>query len=129
MEYLIVLTIIMLLLLPIWVYISSSTTQSSFQLRVAKAKFAATRIADAADFVFVQGPPAKTEVFVDLPEGTGGVNFFGREVAVTIRSYRNSTSDAIATSLGEMQGNVQQWVGVNKVILEATETGVNISGG
>lgn len=126
LEYLVMLGLLLVVLMPVWVYVNSASTQEKLESRVSSAKYAAQRIAEAADAVYVQGPPAKLSIYVNIPDGTKDVFFSEREITFRIASA-GGYSDAFAQTLGPMQGNVTTAAGQQKIVVQATDYYVNIT--
>lgn len=126
LEYLIMVGLLMLVLVPVWAYVNSASTEEKLEARATGAKYAAQRIAESADAVYVQGPPAKLSIYVNVPEGTQAITFSGHEVSFRIASA-GGYSDAFAQTLGELQGNVSTSAGQKKIVVEATDNFVNVT--
>lgn len=126
LEYLVMLGLLLVVLMPVWVYVNSASTQEKLELRVSSAKYAAQRIAEAADAVYVQGPPAKLSIYVNIPDGTKDVFFSEREITFRVSSA-GGDSDAFAQTLGKIQGNVSTRAGQQKIVVQATDYYVNVT--
>ncbi len=118
--------LLLVVIMPIWVYVNSATTSEKLELKVSGANYAAQRIAESADAVYVQGPPAKLSIYVNIPEGVQSVFFSSREITFRVATVEGY-SDAFAQTLGPIQGNVTTSAGQQKIVIQATDTFVNIT--
>lgn len=125
-EYLSVVILILLLLIPIWYQVSSSTSRNSLVVRMASARFAAVKIAETADSVYFQGPPARVTLTVRVPDGTNAITIDGNEVSFSVASF-GGDSTVFAESIPPISGSLSVTPGLHSVVVEAQTNGVVIT--
>ncbi|MCX6777931.1 MAG: hypothetical protein NT157_03520 [Candidatus Micrarchaeota archaeon] len=136
-EYIIIIGFMLVVLLVLWAQTTFTIGSTTTELRVAYAKHAVTKIAEAADAVYVQGPPAKFSVYITMPDTVDNIMISGREITIRVYTY-GGTTDVYAETLGpltsdgsfETGGKVG---GTHKISVEAVRVGglnmVNITEG
>ena len=67
MEYLSIVGIVLVFVIPIWAYLITIEQQTSTELSLSYSKNAARQIADASSLVYSQGPPAKLTFQIYIP--------------------------------------------------------------
>jgi uncharacterized protein (UPF0333 family) len=129
-EYMTMLGLSLIALFAIWFYVNSSNDNVQQNLRVEFGRQTVSRIADAANMVFAQGPPAKMYVEINNPEGviyaipftTGQCD--KREVSLTISTLHGGNTDMVAPVSVNVSGNLSFLVdspGLKKVWVEAID--------
>lgn len=124
-EYVIIVGFMLIVLLVLWAQTTFTISSTTADLRVAYAKHAVTKIAEAADAVYVQGPPAKFSIYVTIPDNAVNANVSGHEVLLSVYTYGDAT-DVYAETLGTMtsDGCIKYTVpGTHKISVEAVLVG------
>lgn len=101
LEYLMVVGLVVLLLTPFWIYISLYSSDIEFSFKTEYARTAVNRITDAADFVHVQGIPAKVRLKIYFPKGIDSVSVNGNKVSITLLD-NTIYSESIADLAGDL---------------------------
>lgn len=122
-EYVIIVGFMLVILLVLWAQTTFTISSTTADLRVAYAKHAVTKIAEAADAVYVQGPPAKFSIYVTIPDSVAYSNVTGHEVSISVFTYGGVT-DVYAETLGNVTGCLRSNVpGTHRISVEAVEQG------
>ncbi|MCK4714475.1 MAG: hypothetical protein KAT35_02790, partial [Candidatus Aenigmarchaeota archaeon] len=79
-EYFIIAAMVMMFMIPIWVYIVTTQQQTSNELALSYTRNTAKQIADAASLVHSQGYPAKINIKVYIPDGVSNVSIIDRTI-------------------------------------------------
>ncbi len=124
-EYIIIVAVVIAFLVPLWSYVASVKQQTGEQLRISYAQNAVDKIADTADMVYSQGPPAKVNLRVYIPGGVGSTNISGTMVNMKVWVGMNY-SDVTAFSMVQMNGTLPSSEGNYWVTVEAREGFVQI---
>jgi len=128
-EYMTMLGLSLIALLAIWIYVNSSNENVKQDLRVEFARQTVFRIADAANMVYAQGPPAKMYVEINNPEGITSVVPYTeaqcdkREITITL-SGKAGLTDVSAPVSVNVSGNLTFLIanpGLKKVWVEAVD--------
>ena len=112
-EYLIIISIVISFLIPIWAYVLSTQQRTTDELSLSYANNAVSRIVDTADLVYSQGPPAKVTIRVYMPAGIQRLIFYNNTMVLTVRTS-SGFSDVYDTSIAAI--NVTQ--GLNETLSE-----------
>ncbi len=90
-------------------------------LRVAYAKHAVTKIAEAADTVYAQGSPAKFSIYVTIPDNAMNATVQGHSISIGV-SNNGSPVDVSEQTVGEVRGCIKFSVpGTHRVTVEAIQ--------
>lgn len=125
-EFLIIVSMLLLILGPLWVEVSTILRQQQDDLRVAYAKTAVSEIQRAADIVSIQGPPASIMVRVYIPTVVTGSTVAGKEIELTLK-MANSTTDVVAQTRGPVAGSLPTIEGFYRITVKAENGYVNIT--
>ena len=128
LEYLIVVGIALLILIPLWLHVSNTIAVTNIELQSSYALHAVSRLKAAADSVYVQGEPAKFTVIVTFPNGVESVSISEHEIFMRMANAAGTT-DAIATTLGPVTGNLSSMPGSHRVSVRMNGTTVLITEG
>ncbi len=126
LEYIAILVLILFFITPIWLHSMNVQYQSTTQMSLSYAKLAAERVADAADFIYSQGPPASIRLMVYIPSGVESSNITNNTILFKLR-YGNKLSDVFATSTAPLNGSLPVNEGNYRIIIEANDTYVQIN--
>ncbi|RLG19246.1 hypothetical protein DRN67_03225 [Candidatus Micrarchaeota archaeon] len=125
-EYVVIIGIALLILIPLWLHISSSVGVTRVELQSSYTKHAVSKLRGAADAVYVQGSPAKFTLLLTFPEGVENVTISNNEISIRL-STSYGISDVIATTLGPVQGSISTSSGAHRVEVSAVGNAVNIT--
>lgn len=126
LEYIIIVSMVLVFMIPIWTYVSSMQSQTSVELALTYAKNTANQIADAANLVYSQGPPAKLKISVYIPYGVENVTIVNSTIKFTIWA-RPGYSDVFAFSNAQLNGTLPTKEGYYWMDIEATDNIVQIT--
>ena len=124
-EYLIIVSVIAAFIVPVWIYVSGMQRQTVTELSLSYAKNAAEKIADTANLVYSQGPPAKVNVKIYIPGGVQDINISNRTINFRV-AVGDETSDVFATSMAPLNGTLPAIEGTYWVDIEASSGMVQI---
>ena len=125
-EYIIIVGLVILFLIPLWSYIADLEGQASSELSISYAQNAVDKIASHADLVYSQGPPAKITSRVYIPTGVTQARILNSTIVLTVR-VGASVSDVMAVSIANMTGSVPSAEGNYQLIVEAVGNLVNVT--
>ncbi|MCW1296417.1 MAG: hypothetical protein OH319_01915 [Candidatus Parvarchaeota archaeon] len=125
-EYMILISLILLLLVPIWIYLMLSRIQLQDDLSISYAKDAVNRIKDAADLVYIQGSPARVKVNIYIPENVHSINFTDRTIIIKLRTSAGLV-DIHAETLANITGQLPVQSGYYEVIVKSEVGYVNVT--
>lgn len=76
-EYFAIATMILMFMVPIWLYMVTTQDQATRELSLSYSKNAVKQIADTASLVHSQGYPSKLNIKVYIPDGLSNVSVIG----------------------------------------------------
>lgn len=126
LEYLIIVSLVMVFLIPIWAHVTGTQRDTSTELSLTYAKNTANQIADAADLVYSQGPPAKIRINVYIPYGIENATIINNAINFQVWSDPGIT-DIFAFSTAQLNGTLPTRQGYYWIDVEATDNLVQIS--
>ena len=126
-EYLIVVGMVVLFLIPVWAYMTSVNNQASHTLYISQAEVASKKIISASDLVYTQGEPAQVTVDIYFPKGIQQSDIFNNTIRLRLYGNAGGVTDVAATSLGNMSGSLPRQEGLYKFVIKAVGNYVNIS--
>lgn len=92
MEYLFIVGIVLMFLIPVWVHTTTTQNQASEDLSISYAQAALDKLAATADLVYSQGPPAKVTQNVFVPPSTKSFYTNGKVIILFV-STSSGNSD------------------------------------
>ena len=125
LEYMIIVAIVVAFVIPVWAYLSTVQTQTGMELSISYAKNAVKKIADAADLVYSQGPPARINILVYIPASVEYASITNGTIKLGIRTTAG-VSDIFAVSRAELNGTLPTSEGSYWITVEAQDTLVQI---
>jgi uncharacterized protein (UPF0333 family) len=128
MEYLVIVALVLAFMLPIWAYVTSTQSETISELSLTYAKNAANQIADAANLVYSQGPPAKIKIKVYIPYGVTNATIVNSSIEFGVWSDPG-VSKIYAFSTAELNGTLPVDQGYYWFEIEATGNIVQITQG
>ena len=84
-EYMIIIAVILAFIIPLWIYNISVQRDAGAELALAYSKNVAKKIADTANLVGSQGPPAKVSLQVFIPDGIVETNISSNRINLKVR--------------------------------------------
>ena len=107
MEYLSIVGIILVFIIPIWAYMVTLEQQTSVELSLSYAKNTAKRIVEASDLVYSQGPPAKLTFEIYVPMGVQDIIIQNNTILFNV-SLGPTFTDVFDTSTATMNGTLSK---------------------
>jgi len=92
-------------LMIVWLYVSGTSESTKQDLNIAYAKQLVLKIADAADLVYAEGPPAQFVIDLNVPGGIEYANASGKEVLLRVRTGGGLT-DVYAMTVANLTGDL-----------------------
>ena len=102
-EYLVIASMLMMFMIPIWVYIMTIQQQTTQELSLSYTRNTAKQMADAASLVHSQGSPAKINIKVYIPDGISNVSIINKTIIFHVLAGPQE-SEVWYTSTAELQG-------------------------
>ena len=124
-EYLVIVVVVMAFIIPIWAYASGFQQDAQSQLEASYAQNAVRQIADAASLVYSQGPPARMDIQIFIPEGLQSILFINRTV-IFRQAVGSSTNDIYEVSMAPLNGSLPLYQGTYWVTVKAMEGYVQV---
>lgn len=126
LEYLMVASIALLMLVPIMIEGWKSTAQLDSNINIQKAQDAVSQISDAAKTVYYQGYPSAMTIYVDFPKDIMLSSVSGKEIYLKMKFGESSTD--IVEFLGfNVTGSISNNSGTREIYLEALPNVINIT--
>jgi uncharacterized protein (UPF0333 family) len=126
MEYLIIVSIVLVFMIPIWTYVATMQQQTNTELTLTYARNAANQIADAAKLVYSQGPPAKLRINVYIPYGVQNITITNNSISFGV-IFNSKTADIYAFSTSNLNGSIPSGQGYYWIDVEAMDNLVQIT--
>ncbi|MFH0970980.1 MAG: hypothetical protein V1835_00280 [Candidatus Micrarchaeota archaeon] len=126
MEYMIMLGFALAIILPLWLYVNASLSNTNQDLDATYARSAVNKVRDAADSVFVQGPPAQMYLEVEMPHSVLSTSVSGKEVMIVLDAP-GGNSEVYAVTLANVSGELPARQGRVRILVKAETNFVNIT--
>ncbi len=126
MEYLLILGITLIMLLPIFVIVYTYTTISDDQISQRQALQIARKIVDTAETVYYFGEPTKTTLELEFPSNIKTAVVLPHTVLFVMETPVGDT-DIFSDSQINLTGELPQGSGTYKLRIQALSNRVNIS--
>jgi uncharacterized protein (UPF0333 family) len=118
MEFLMVMTIIFLMVLPLIIIYLTQSESIQQQITSKQAYKAAQKIRDAADEIYYSGYPSKQTINIYIPDRLTGIGFFQNYINFTFQSGQFD-QNIILNSVANLTGNMTAYAGVHIVTIQA----------
>jgi uncharacterized protein (UPF0333 family) len=127
-EYMAIAMLVLGFLIPIWIYMTGVQTQSKTEMSLSYSKLAVERVAETADFVYSQGPPANMKIRVYVPSGIESYMITNDTIDLKVR-YGSDLTDIFAMTKANLTltATFPTKEGTYWINIEAVENYVNIS--
>lgn len=126
-EFLIVVGMVLMILTPLWFSLYKSVSDEQETVRISSGKTALSRIARAAELVYIQGAPAETTITVSLPSGITNFSLGNNETVLRI-TYKGTYIDLVEPLKTNITGTLPLTGGLYRLKIKAMDGGyVNVS--
>jgi hypothetical protein len=102
-EYFVIAAMVLMFLIPVWIYIVTTQQSASQELNLAYAKNAVKQFSDASSLVNSQGYPAKIKLDIFIPDGLTNVTIVDRTIIFRM-NINDQITDIWYESNAQMQG-------------------------
>jgi len=124
-EYMMVVSLVLLFIIPVWSYMNTVHQDTVNELNHNYAKNTAKKLADTADLVYSQGPPASVNVLIYMPAYVEEV-FFINETVYLQMNTAGTSKNITASGQAFMNGSLIKVEGNYMVHIEAVGNYVQI---
>ncbi len=128
LEYLLIFSFSLLMVGIIWVYATVNVSGTKIDMQVNYAKQAVNEIAEVADMIYVQGPPAQIYIYPSFPDGAVNVMISENKIILQIR-FDDIIANITAESAANLTGNLSTAPGRHTVLIKSMGNYVEISDG
>ena len=126
-EYLMIMVLAMLILIPLISVIYSQTSTSRHEIGISALRDSLEGLADSADMVQAQGHPARITRSLHLPQGTAYANITENHFVVRVETSAGPTDYSARTS-ANLKGSLPDSAGSHRITLTMEEEGyVNVT--
>jgi uncharacterized protein (UPF0333 family) len=122
-EYMLVTMIVLAFMIPVWIYSTTISTETSTELSLTYAKNAVERLATTSDLIYSQGPGAKVSINVYIPQNVEGFNFTNNTINL-IMKYGDSVTDVFAYTRAMVNGTLPTSEGSYWFVIQSIEDGI-----
>lgn len=115
-EFVSIVAISLLALLAVWYYVNETNDDVKEEIRIAQAKQVVSRLKEAADLVYTQGPPAQFMVDVQVPDLVADTYVRGKMIALNITTKATAGGKPqliYATTIGNVTGDLSKFEGLS----------------
>lgn len=85
-EYLIIISIVITFIIPVWAYVLGIQQQTKDVLAISYAENTVHKIADISSLVYSQGPPAKVTIRIYIPSGVERFVVINNTIDIKLRT-------------------------------------------
>lgn len=124
LEYLIIVSMAFLILIPAILYANSMLISSKKELRNKLGESLVERLAENADWVYSLGPPSRIRIEVYVPELVEYINISDYKILL---KFKDSQESIFKVTKGNVTGYIPPEEGYYRVIIIAEQNCVNIS--
>lgn len=125
-DYFSIVVIALMILIPLSLYVNQLLNNYRDDVKISLAKDAAKKLAENADWVFSQGPPARVSILVRIPDGIEEASLENKTVLFKVRTSAG-VSDVYHTTIAPLDGSLPTKGGEYKFYLTAIEDHVTIN--
>ena len=123
-EYIVLLGLLLIILIPIFYYTSIYTSQN---VKISKAEDLVTSLAKAADEVYASSPGTKKYVWIDVPNGVSSSLVNLSEINLKVNIF-GKDSDVTAITRSTVTGTIPIAKGNYRIPVELLDSGVVLIG-
>ncbi|MFH1106794.1 MAG: hypothetical protein V1787_02765 [Candidatus Micrarchaeota archaeon] len=127
-EYLMMMGLALLIVVPLWFFVNDSVGKTRQELQFSYAKVAVNKIRDAADVVYIQGPPARIYMELQFPDNIHSATVGGREILIRMPTPSGFT-DVYSVTIGDVQGSLPTRAGLVRILVKSEGNYVNVTDG
>jgi hypothetical protein len=127
LEFAIIMGFITLLLIPLIIFFFYQVKETNDRVSVEQAYMVVKEIVDEAETVYYMGAPSKSMIKAYIPRNVEHIVISGRSVVFQIR-ISGLMSDVEAVARMNLSGAINSAEGLRYIRIQATSSGVNISG-
>lgn len=126
-EYIIMFGMIIFFMAFIWGYVNYSSSDINAGIRVENAMLFINRLKQAADSVYIYGPPAKETINLYLPAGISNLEIINqREIFISIETPAGYSNFSVLAR-APIVGSLPLTEGYYSITVEAVSDYVNLS--
>lgn len=128
LEFMLILGISLMIIIPLYAYLTSFSSQSRQDLKFKALEDNLEALAEAADIVYSQGYPAKMTIRFYVPDSVDNFTILGERVMVMGVSLGGVPTDITARTDAILNGTLPLRAGTYRVSVTAQQDGwVNVS--
>lgn len=120
-EFVLIVLIATLLLLPVYIIISDQTTNLTETNRNIQVSNSLNTIVEASKIVKAQGPPSKMSVSVNFPSNINSIVIDKQEIIFYV-THGNITNSIVEGVDFNISGNLTNSEGLHKIIVKAVSS-------
>ena len=124
-EYLVIIAIALTILVPLILYSSQSLISYKEDVKVTTARNVVNKLAESANWVYSQGPPARLTVNVCIPEGVQEISL--NKILMFKMKTSAGITDVYRETIATLNGSIPSKSGCYFISLVAHEDYVNIT--
>lgn len=124
-EYIVIVSVILAFTIPLWIFYFNVQGDASTEITLAHTKSAARRIAETANLISSQGPPAKATISLFIPDGIQSVNISDNIISFKVQ-VDGSLTDVFEISEATLNGTIPIERGNYLITIEAQQGFVDI---
>ena len=128
MEYLLVVGLGFLLIIPIILIAYTQSSRFSNDVTTAQIQKVGTELVDAINSVYYAGPPTKKTMKLYFPDGINNITIQGDKLIFSVRG-RGGTYEYVAFAATNMTGSIEPFDGIHNLVVEASGSVVNVTDG
>ncbi|MBI5061046.1 MAG: hypothetical protein HZB67_01930 [Candidatus Aenigmarchaeota archaeon] len=125
-EYMVIVVFGILVAGILWIYAYTNIESNKWDIEVAYAENAISQITNAADKVYIQGPPAKVYIYPNFPDGIKNINLSGSTVTFQLLWKNDTLRNISAMAVSNITGSLSVAPGTHKILVQAVESYVKV---
>ena len=127
LEFAIIMGFVTLLLIPLITFFFYQVKETNDRVATEQAYIVAKQIVDEAETVYYMGAPSKSMIKAYIPNNVDSIVISGTSVVFKIK-ISGAISDVEAVSRVPLSGNINSAEGLRYIHINATDSGVEITG-
>jgi hypothetical protein len=125
-EYVVIVAIGILIAGMLWIYANINISANKWDVQVAYAKNSVNLVVEAADGVYIQGPPARVYIYPNFPDNVRGIDISGNMVTMQLLWENGMLRNVSALSVANITGNISTAPGTHKILVQAVNNYVRV---